>query len=343
MDKPLQTIYIRLSKLIQLKSELVPDPTSDPLASVVALLKPAPSISKRVSGGGRWLVERTNMRSPFYCAVLEGSCRLTIHDRAPLVLEAGDFVLVPEVFDFTMSSIDPPPSGAPRLPLETGPGIFRLGDPDAPTEMRCLVGHCTFASPDRDLLVSLLPEVIHVRAQDRLSRLMQMIQEETQSDRAARDMVLRRLLELLLVEALRSVESSMAEPGLLRGLADPQLALALRQIHADPGAPLSVGGLADAAAMSRSTFFDRFRREVGTAPMEYVTAWRMAVAKMLLLQGNVAIAVIAQRVGYGSGQPIHVDRLHQGAGRPRGQDQHGWQGGVAGQCLRRALVADHQI
>ncbi|WP_180899649.1 helix-turn-helix transcriptional regulator [Martelella soudanensis] len=279
---------------------MVTKSSSDPLASVVALLKPEPSISKLVSGGGRWLVERRNMRSPFYCAMTEGTCLLTIREHAPLILEAGDFVLVPEVFDFTMSSIDPPPRGAPCLPLETGPGVFRLGEPDAPTEVRCLVGHCTFASPDRDLLVSLLPEVIHVRAQDRLITLMQMIQEETQDDRAARDMVLRRLLELLLIEALRSVESTMAEPGLLRGLADPQLALALRQIHADPAAPLSVAGLADAAAMSRSTFFDRFRREVGTAPMEYVTAWRMAVAKDLLLQGNLAMAEIAQRVGYAS-------------------------------------------
>ena len=286
--------------MIQPKSETVSDPTSDPLGSVVALLKPEPSISKLVSGGGRWLVERRNMASPFYCAVTEGTCLLTIRDRAPLILEAGDFVLVPEVFDFTMSSIDPPPRGAPRLPLEAGPGVFHLGEPDAPTEMRCLVGHCSFASPDRALLVSLLPEVIHVRAQDRLIALMQMIQDETQSHRAARDMVLRRLLELLLVEALRSVESTMAEPGLLRGLADPQLALALRQIHSDPGAHLSVGGLADAAAMSRSTFFDRFRREVGTAPMEYVAAWRMAVAKDLLLRSTLALAEVAQRVGYGS-------------------------------------------
>lgn len=274
--------------------------TADPLASVVALLKPAPSIAKLVTGGGRWRVERTNMASPFYCAVVEGNCRLTIEDRAPLVLEAGDFVLVPEVFDFTMSSIDPPPSDAPHLPLETGPGMFSLGEAGSPTEVRCLVGHCRFASPDRDLLVTLLPAVIHVRAQQRLMALVQMIQEETQSDRAARDMVLVRLLELLLVEALRSVTSTMAEPGLLRGLADPQLALALRQIHADPGAALSAQGLAAAAGMSRSTFFDRFHGEVGSAPMEYVAAWRMAVAKDMLLRGNLAIAELAQRVGYGS-------------------------------------------
>lgn len=277
------------------------NPPSDPLASVVALLKPEPSISKLVSGGGRWLVERKNMRSPFYCAVTEGTCRLTIRERSPLVLEAGDFVLVPEVFHFTMSSIDPPRRGALRVPLETGPGVFRLGELGAPTRTRCLVGHCTFASPDKDLLVSLLPDVIHVRTPGRLIALMQMIQEETQNDRAARDMVLRRLLEVLLIEALRCVDSStMAEPGLLRGLADPQLALALRKIHSDPGAHLSVAGLAGAAGMSRSTFFDRFRRLLGMAPMEYLSAWRLAVAKDLLLRSDLAIVEIAQRVGYAS-------------------------------------------
>lgn len=274
--------------------------TADPLASVVALLKLEPSIAKLVSGGGRWRVERTNMANPFYCAMSMGTCLLTIRDRAPLVLETGDFVLVPEVFDFTMSSITPPPSGASHLPLEIGPGVFRLGEQGAPADVQCLVGHCSFASPDRELLVSLLPAVIHARAQGRLIALVQMIQEETQSDRAARDMVLGRLLELLLVEALRSAESTTVEPGLLRGLADPQLALALRQIHADPGASLSVQGLASAAGMSRSTFFDRFRGEVGSAPMEYVAAWRMAVAKDMLVRGNIAIAELARRVGYGS-------------------------------------------
>lgn len=300
MDNKCRTFYIEKSELFDRKSEMVSTAVTDPLASVVELLKPSPSIAKLVTGGGRWRVERKSMASPFYCAIVEGSCLLTIKDYAPLILAAGDFVLVPEVFDFTMSSIDPPPSGAPRLPLATGPGIFSLGDTDAPVEIRCLVGHCRFASPDRNLLVSLLPAMIHVRAQQRLMTLVQMIQEETQSDRAARNMVLGRLLELLLVEALRSVKGTMAEPGLLRGLADPQLALALRQIHADPGTDISVQGLAAAAGMSRSTFFSRFRAEVGSAPMEYVAAWRIAVAKDMLLRGNIAMAELAQRVGYGS-------------------------------------------
>lgn len=51
----------------------------------------------------------------------------------------------------------------------------------------------------------------------------------------------------------------------------------------------------------------------------------------------------ARDLQHGSGQPIHLGRLHQGAGRARDQNQHGWKGGLARQRLRRAPVADHQI
>ena len=51
--------------------------------------------------------------------------------------------------------------------------------------------------------------------------------------------------------------------------------------------------------MSRSTFYARFQREIGVTPMDYVTGWRMALAKQLLRQ-KVATAKIAERVGYGS-------------------------------------------
>jgi AraC-like DNA-binding protein len=58
--------------------------------------------------------------------------------------------------------------------------------------------------------------------------------------------------------------------------------------------------LAKKSALSRSSFFDRFVRAVGVPPMEYLLAWRMAVAKDLLRRKDVAIAEVAERVGYGS-------------------------------------------
>jgi AraC-like DNA-binding protein len=271
----------------------------DPVADVVSLLKPRPSIAKQVTGGGHWLVERTELGSPFYCAVVEGECLLTISGRAPMLLRAGDFVLIPEAYSFTMSSLEPPPRGALPERLESSPGVFRLGDPDAPTTIRAMVGHCTFGSDDKALLVSLLPDIIHVRGAERLMLLVQMINEETGARRTAREIVLSHLLEVLFIEALRSAGGADATPGLLRGMADPQLAPTLRRIHENPARGISVERLAREAAMSRSTFYARFQREIGVSPMDYVTGWRMALARQLLRK-KVATAEIAEQVGYGS-------------------------------------------
>jgi hypothetical protein len=97
---------------------------TDPVTEVVSLLKPSPSISKLVTGGGQWLVERTELGSPFYCAVVEGRCLMTIAGRDPMVLTAGDFVLVPKIFSFTMSSMEPPPRGGLAQRLRPAPASF---------------------------------------------------------------------------------------------------------------------------------------------------------------------------------------------------------------------------
>ena len=240
------------------------------------------------------------MASPFYCAMVEGQCRLHVTGRDPVTLRAGDFVLIPHLQGFTMSSKVPPPPHVPRLPLETGPGQFRLGATEAPVDVRALVGHCRFDTPARSLLVSLLPEMLHVSDQNRLTALVPVIHEETRADRPGRGLILERLLEVLLIEALRSDQATTLPPGLLRGLSDPHLSGALQRIHAEPGSPLSVSELAKAAGMSRSGFFERFRRQVGRAPLQYAIEWRMALAKTLLRQGGLTISEIALKVGYGS-------------------------------------------
>lgn len=252
-----------------------------------------------VVAGGRWQVDRTDMASPFYAAMVEGRARLVVKGQAPVLLEAGDFVMVPALDSFTMTSEVPPP-GAARIPLETGPGVFRLGPTDSPVEMRALVGHCRFDVPERTLLTSLLPQMIHVSGHDRLMALVPVIHEETRADRPARTMILERLLEVLMVEALRSGPGHERPPGLLRGLSDPGLGAALHRIHQAADGDLTVTALAREAGMSRSAFFERFRFALGCAPMEYARAWRMAVARDLLLRGGMTTAEIAHRVGYGS-------------------------------------------
>ena len=112
--------------------------------------------------------------------------------------------------------------------------------------------------------------------------------------------MLTRLVEVLLIEALRSTPGEDAPPGLLRGLADARLAPAIRQMHGQLARSWTVAQLAKTAALSRSAFFDRFTRTVGLPPMEYLLAWRMAVAKDLLRRHDLGIAEVAERVGYGS-------------------------------------------
>ena len=290
----------------------------DPLTEVVTLLQPTATVSKVVGGAGEWRLRRTDAGQPFYCVVLEGACRLTIAGHEPIMLTHGDFVLIPAAHDYTFSSATPPAPGRYTEPAMLGGGEVRLGAAEGPLNVLFLVGHCVFGSPDAALLVSLLPQLVHVRGEARLATLVELVGEETRETRLARDLVLARLLEVLLIEALRSTTSTAASPGLLRGLADPRLAAAIRRMHERPGYAWTVAELASEAGLSRSTFFERFRRAVGSAPIDYLLTWRMALAQNLLRQRQGGIAEVAKRVGYGSASTFSV-AFARHVGVPPGQ------------------------
>lgn len=276
----------------------------DPLSDIIALLRPTTVFAKAISGAGSWGVRYSSFGDPSFCTVLDGSCRLSIDGAAPIVLEAGDFVLLPATPAFTMTGLtdagaDEPVAIDPHA--TTGfSGEMRHGDPDGAPDVRMLGGYFAFASPDAALLVSQLPALIHLRGAERLATLVRMVRDEASHDRPGRDLVLARLVEVLLIDAIRSVGSDEAPPGLLRGLADPQLAKAIRRIHDAPAQGWTVAALAKEAALSRSAFFDRFARIVGVPPMEYVQGWRMSLAKDMLRRGAGKLDEIAARVGYGS-------------------------------------------
>ena len=288
----------------------------DPLAEVVTLLQPQARYSKVVGGAGSWRIRRAESGQPFYCVVLDGGCRLTPDGQAPLQLRQGDFVLIPAAQGYTMSSLAPAiPQAADSVPVELPQGQFRLGDPDGPPEVLLLVGHCAFGSPDAALLVSLLPQLVHVRGEHRLATLVQLVMDESRARRPGREVILAHLMEVLLIEALRSTaeknadngSENLAAPGLLRGLADDRLAAALRCMHDDMARAWTVAELAQQSALSRSAFFERFSRAVGVAPMEYLLAWRMACAKDLLRRKEGGgIAAVAERVGYSSASAFSV-------------------------------------
>lgn len=295
----------------------------DPLGEVVSLLRPHAPFSKLVVASAPWAVRRAEMGRPFYFAVLEGCCHLTVDgssDIGTITLREGDFVLIPAARGFATSSVDrqPPLQGeAITTPINEIFGGARIGDADAAVDLRMLVGNCEFGSPDAAMLLPLLPQFVLVRGQRRLSTLVELVGDESRADRPARDIVMARLLEVLLIEAFRSTTNTSMSPGLVRGLSDPKLAMALRRMHEDPARQLNIRQLAREAAMSRSSFFEHFRGNVGIAPMAYLLAWRMSLAKQLLRNGQLTTAEIAARVGYSSASAFGVAFTRQ-VGTPPG-------------------------
>ena len=184
------------------------------------------------------------------------------------------------------------------MPAPTGrsPPRPRGGPPD----VRLLGGYFVFDSPDAALLVSLLPPLLHVRGVERLSTLVRLVGEEADEPRPGRDLVLTRLVEVLLIEALRSTQADDAPPGLLRGLADPRLAAAIRQMHGDPARAWTVaaaGGDGRALALGLlRPLHARGRPAADGVPPRLAHGARQD----LLRRNDLGLAEIAERVGYGS-------------------------------------------
>jgi len=280
---------------------------TDPLAQIVSLLQPGAPFSKCVTGSGAWRVRRTQSPNPYYVAVLKGSFRYRDEKNGEISVDAGDFILIPFAQNFMMrSAMASTDDDMVVDPVILPGGTYRLGSIEGLTDMRALVGYCLFQSNDAPLLSSLLPGLVVVRGEHRLAMLMQLLGDEAMGSRPGREVVLQHLLEVLMIEALRSSAGLGDAPGLLRGLSDERLAVAIRSMHAQPERNWTVAELAREAALSRSGFYERFHNAVGMAPMEYLTTWRLALAKNLLRKREVSVGEIARRVGYRSASAFSV-------------------------------------
>ena len=292
---------------------------TDPLTQIVTLLRPSAPYAKIASASGAWRVRRDGEGIVFYNLTLAGRALLEVDDRPPILLEEGDFALIPAARRFTISSPDPVlPKGRFTEPVLLAPGQVRIGDPDLPVTTQQLVGHCIFGTRDAALLLTLLPDLVVIRGEARLAMLIQLVADEARATRPGREVVLERLLEVLLIEAFRASDGIAAPPGLLRGLSDPHLSIALRALHAKPARPWTVAELARAAGLSRSAFFARFEREVGRAPMAYLTGWRMSLARDRLRRGDGSLAEIGAALGFGSASAFNTAFARE-VGQPPGQ------------------------
>jgi AraC-like DNA-binding protein len=123
---------------------------------------------------------------------------------------------------------------------------------------------------------------------------------EARSPRPGGAGVLAKLAELLFIEVLRLYMNEQGEgrTGWLAGMGDRIVGGALTALHSRPAQAWTLEELARTAGSSRSVLAERFQQLVGTAPMQYLTQWRMLLAANLLSRSNAPLARIAEDVGY---------------------------------------------
>lgn len=153
-----------------------------------------------------------------------------------------------------------------------------------------------------DRLLGLLPDVTHVPAGPRTRGPLELLSEEAERDEPGQDAVLNRLLDLVLVLALRSwgANTETELPTWLGAIADPAIGAALAALHAAPGQRWTTAALAGEVGMSRAAFSARFTGRVGEPPMSYLTGWRMTLAADLLRDTDATVTAVAREVGYDS-------------------------------------------
>jgi len=292
----------------------------DPLSDVIALLRPSAALSKPISGKGRWGVEYAAHDAPGFSIILAGEAWLTLNGQEPLQLGRGDFLLLPTTPAFSLSS----EKGMSCASVAPRAEAVRHGEQEGEPDFVALGGSFTFERVNAPLMLSLLPRQIYIPASQgratRFGRLIELLAEECATDYPGKELIIQRMLEALLVEALRwhSIDGQGVITGLLNGMKDPSLARAIQAIHSDVRANWTVAGLASIAGMSRSAFSARFGETIGCAPIEYLARWRMALAKDALASGAKTLDRIAVEIGYESASAFST-AFRKRLGCPPGQ------------------------
>ncbi|MGO2721814.1 cupin domain-containing protein [Brachybacterium tyrofermentans] len=151
-------------------------------------------------------------------------------------------------------------------------------------------------------LLSTLPPVLVVpRAQQR-SRALELLEREIGSCEPGQQAVLDRLLDIVLIGALRDwfALPGTTAPAWYEAAADPVVGPALSALHDHPEHAWTVEALAHRARVSRATFARRFAEVMGEPPISYLAGWRLCLAADRLQEGDDTLEAIARQVGYSS-------------------------------------------
>ncbi len=278
----------------------------DPLADVLDLSRVSGALLANVRARAPWGLDIPQSPGASFHAVTSGVAWLRQADGDPIQLMPGDVVLLPSAASHRISS---EPDG-PCVPFDRivkqqliGPdGELELGGTGAGTTFIC-------AGYDYDLdvagrLLGVLPPLIHVAADPVHERdvgaIVALLASEAGATSAGSRAAAARLIDLLLIAAVRSWSRRDGRPSWLTALHDPLVARALALLHERPADPWTLDGLAREVHVSRATLARRFTDAVGEPPLAYLARWRMDLAARRLRTSTDSVETIANEVGYAS-------------------------------------------
>ena len=248
-------------------------------------------------------------------ALVRGEAWIVPDDAAPELLGEGDVAVLRGPDPYTVAD---DPATAPQAVIHPGQrcttpegedltetmeffGVRTWGNaPDGATVM--LTGTYELEGEVSRRLLRALPMRLVVRGADWDQPLVPLLADEIVKDQPGQEAVLDRLLDLLLIAALRAwfARPDGAAPGWYRAHADPIVGPALRMLHHNPAEPWTVARLAHETGVSRAALARRFNALVGEPPMTFLTRWRIALAADLLREPGATLAAVAHQVGYAS-------------------------------------------
>ncbi|WP_432542605.1 AraC family transcriptional regulator [Kineococcus sp. SYSU DK002] len=301
----------------------------DPLADLLAGPRARGAFVLRCDLEPPWAL-RVEDRAPLtVVAVVTGSAWVLCGGAAPQRITPGDVAVVRGPAPYAVAD---DPGTAPQalvdadqrcttldgveVPL-TWRGARVWGNSDRPTTRLVTGTYAEHGAISRRLLGA-LPRLVVLRADAATGPVLDWLAREVVQEAPGQDAVLDRLLDLLLVSALRAwFDAADDAPGWYVAAADPVVGPALRLLQTRPEHPWTTASLAAAVATSRATLARRFTALLGQPPMGYLTTWRLDLAADLLLDPGTTLAAVARRVGYGSPYALSAAFSRQFGTSPR--------------------------
>jgi AraC family transcriptional activator of mtrCDE len=269
----------------------------DALSSVLSQLQLTAEVYSEGDFCGAWALDTSGSRRIPFHLIGKGEAWLHIEGHTARPLSSGDLVLFPRDCQHVIASTS-------VEPLATLVNAEPVSDSGPITNMVC--GFFEFKNQAAWPLLNSLPAVIVMDLSDQsvsstIRSLIDLMIAELTRRAPGYYTAINQLAYLLFIQVLRQqIQLGLVDSGLLAALFDKKISSALSAIHNNPQHAWSLESLANEAAMGRSSFARHFNELAGLPPMQYLTAWRMQLAKKLLETTRYSILDIAQRCGYES-------------------------------------------